>query len=112
MDSGTQPMGATYRHAEQEAELRLCRPLGAARVPRFAVVLLAIDAATLVHTARFVRGGGTRHRNGIDLESRTSDGDIAYPVVRFTTAEGRAVELTSSSGSSSPPEVGDRRGSV
>jgi hypothetical protein len=30
-----------------------------------------------------------------------------YPVVRFTTADGRTVQFVSSSGSSSPPAVGD-----
>jgi Protein of unknown function (DUF3592) len=81
-------------------------------VPRvclgLAVVLLAIGAATLVHEARFVRGAERATGTVIDLESRTSDGDLAYyPVVRFTTAEERTVEFTSSSTSSSPPDVGD-----
>jgi hypothetical protein len=54
---------------------------------------------------------GAEHATGtvIDLsEDSTSDGTVYYPVVRFTTAEGRTVEFRSSTGSSSPPDVGDR----
>jgi Protein of unknown function (DUF3592) len=74
-----------------------------------AALLLATGAATLVDAARFVRGAERTTGTVIDLDARTSDGDLVYyPMVRFTTAGGRRVEFTSSSGSSSPPDVGDR----
>jgi Protein of unknown function (DUF3592) len=74
-----------------------------------AAVLLVIGAATLVDAARFVRGAERTTGTVIDLDSRTSDGGLVHhPIVRFTAADGRTVEFTSSSGSSSPPDVGDR----
>lgn len=84
-------------------------------VPRaclgLAVVLLAIGAVTLVHAVRFVQGAERATGTVIDLDSETSDGGggdlVYYPRVRFTTAEGQTVEFRSSSGSSSPPDVGD-----
>jgi hypothetical protein len=80
---------------------RVCLALG--------VGLLLASAATFVHTKRFM--AGAEHATGtvIDLsEDSTSDGTVYYPVVRFTTAEGRTVEFRSSTGSSSAPDVGDR----
>lgn len=82
-------------------------------VPRvclaLAVGLLAAGVATFIHTMRFVAGAERATGTVIDLDSRTdSDGVTFYPVVRFTTAEGRTVEFVSSSGSSPPSEsVGD-----
>jgi hypothetical protein len=73
------------------------------------VGMLLASVATFVHTKRFT--AGAEHATGtvIDLsEDFTSDGTVYYPVVRFTTAAGRTVEFGSSSGSSSPPDVGDR----
>jgi hypothetical protein len=73
------------------------------------VGLLLAGAATFVHTKRFV--AGAEHATGTVVDhssSSTSEGIVYYPVVRFTTAEGRTVEFSSSSGSSSPPDVGDR----
>ena len=74
-----------------------------------AVVVLVAGAATLVHTIRFVQGADRAAGTVIELRSEVSDGDeVFYPVVRFTTAEGRSVEFVSSSGSSPPSEsVGD-----
>ena len=73
------------------------------------VGLLLACAATFVHTLRFVTDAERSTGTVIDLDSQMSDGDIVYyPEVRFTTAEGRTVEFKSSSGSSSPPDVGDR----
>jgi hypothetical protein len=74
------------------------------------VGLLLASAATFVHIQRFM--AGAEHATGtvIDLSEDLSsnDGTVYYPVVRFTTAEGRTVEFRSSTGSSSPPDVGDR----
>jgi hypothetical protein len=74
------------------------------------VGLLLASAAAFVHTKRFM--AGAEHATGtvIDLSEDFSsdDGTVYYPVVRFTTAEGRTVEFRSSTGSSSPPDVGDR----
>jgi Protein of unknown function (DUF3592) len=73
------------------------------------VGLLLASAATFVHTKRFM--AGAEHATGtvIDLsEDFSSDDETVHPVVRFTTAEGRTVDFRSSTGSSSPPDVGDR----
>ena len=73
------------------------------------VGLLLASAATFVHTKRFVAGAERATGTVIDLSvDFSSDGTVYYPVVRFTTAEGRTVEFRSSSGSSSQPDVGDR----
>jgi Protein of unknown function (DUF3592) len=75
----------------------------------FGVGLLVACPVAFVHTERFV--AGAEHATGtvIDLSRETdSEGRVTlYPVVRFTTADGRTVQFLSSSGSSSPPEVGD-----
>jgi hypothetical protein len=74
-----------------------------------AVALLAAGAATLVHTMRFVQGAERTTGTVIDLsEDFSSDDGTVHTVVRFTSAEGRTVEFRSSTGSSSPPDVGDR----
>ena len=75
-----------------------------------AVALLVAGAATLLHTMRFVQGAERTTGTVIDLSEDFSsdDGTVYYPVVRFTTAEGRTVEFRSSTGSSPPPDVGDR----
>lgn len=73
-------------------------------------MLLVAAAATLLHTMRFVQRAETATGTVIDVSQKTdSEGAVAfYPVVRFTTAEGRTVEFVSSSGSSSSGSVGDR----
>jgi hypothetical protein len=77
--------------------------------------LLVAGAATFVHTLRFVERAERATGTVIDLSEviDRSEGSISvvyHPVVRFTTAEGRTVEFRSPSGSSSPPDVGDRVG--
>lgn len=83
-------------------------------VPRFflavGVVLLVVAAVTLVLTLRFVAGAERTTGTVISLSRETdSEGQVVFhPRVRFTTAQGRALEFRSSSGSSSPPRLGDR----
>jgi Protein of unknown function (DUF3592) len=75
------------------------------------VVLLVGGAIFFVHTKRFVAGAERTTGTVIDLSRKTdSEGEVAYyPVVRFTTAEGRTVEFVSSSGSSpASKSEGDR----
>lgn len=75
------------------------------------VVLLVVCPIFFVRTLQFVAGAERVTGTVIDL-SRESDSEgtvTFYPVVRFTTADGRTVEFVSSSGSSPPSEsVGDR----
>lgn len=75
-----------------------------------ALGMLAVCVATFVHAMRFVSGAERTTGTVIELSSEFSDGDeVFYPIVRFTTAEGRSVEFESSSGSSPPSEsVGDQ----
>jgi Protein of unknown function (DUF3592) len=74
-----------------------------------AIVLLLVAVGTFVKELRFVRGAERATGTVIDLSSSLSEGSFTYyPIVRFTTAEGRTVEFQSPSGSSSPPDVGDR----
>jgi hypothetical protein len=75
----------------------------------FGVGLLVACTATFVHTERFVAGAERATGTVIDLSRETdSEGTVTFnPVVRFTTADGRTVQFVSSSGSSSPAEVGD-----
>jgi hypothetical protein len=72
------------------------------------VGLLVVCAITFVHTERFIGGSERATGTVIDLNSKTdSDGDVTfYPVVRFTTAEGRTIKFES--GSSASNSVGDR----
>lgn len=82
---------------------RVCLALG--------VGLLLVAAVWFVHTKRFVAGAERATGTVVDLSSRTnSEGDVLfYPVVRFTTAQGRTVQFVSSSGSSpASKSVGDR----
>ncbi|MGH3116925.1 MAG: DUF3592 domain-containing protein [Gaiellales bacterium] len=74
------------------------------------VVFLVVAAVTLVLTLRFVAGAERATGTVIDLSRETdSEGEVVfYPVVSFTTAEGRTLEFRSSSGSSFPPQPGDR----
>jgi Protein of unknown function (DUF3592) len=73
------------------------------------VVLLVVAAVVGVFTARFVASSERTVGTVIDLSrSEDSEGSVTYsPVVRFTV-DGRTIQFTSSSGSSSPPSVGDR----
>jgi Protein of unknown function (DUF3592) len=72
-------------------------------------VLIVVAAVMAVFTARFVATAERTEGTVIDLSrSEDSEGSVTYsPVVRFT-ADGRTIQFTSSSGSSSPPSVGDR----
>jgi Protein of unknown function (DUF3592) len=75
------------------------------------VVLLIVGAVVLVLTVRFV--AEAEHATGtvVDLSRRSdSDGTVSYyPVVRFVTANGEAIEFVSSTGSSPASESpGDR----
>ena len=74
-----------------------------------AAVLVVVAAVVAVSTARFVANAERTEGTVIDLSrSEDSEGSVTYsPVVRFTV-EGRTIQFTSSSGSSSPPSVGDR----
>jgi hypothetical protein len=59
---------------------------------------------TLVRTVQFVQRAEHASGTVIDLSRETdSDGEVTfYPVVRFTTAEGKEIEFKSSSASSPP----------
>jgi Protein of unknown function (DUF3592) len=80
--------------------------------PRFflgvGVLLLVVGAVVALFTARFIAGAERADGTVVDLVLSDSgddedDQDVVYrPVVRFTTAEGRAVEFVSSLGSSPP----------
>jgi Protein of unknown function (DUF3592) len=68
------------------------------------VVVLISGAVLLVRAAQFVRTA--EHATGavVAVSRETdSDGEVSfYPVVRFTTADGKQIQFKSSSGSSSP----------
>jgi Protein of unknown function (DUF3592) len=68
------------------------------------VVLLVVTAVLVVLTVRFVaeaeRADGTVV--ALDRVEDEDDADLYYPVVKFTTADGRTIEFRSSSGSSPP----------
>lgn len=74
------------------------------------VVFLVVAVVTFVLTLRFVAGAERVTGTVTDVSRETdSEGEVLfYPVVRFTTAEGRTLEFRSSTGSSSPPQPGDR----
>jgi Protein of unknown function (DUF3592) len=74
------------------------------------VLALAFGVVWLVLTVRFVADADRTTGTVVDVESSTdADGyETFYPVVRFTTADGREVEFRSDSGSSSPPSTGNR----
>jgi len=83
-------------------------------LPRLFLVLgvgaLIAAVVTLVLTLRFVAGAERATGTVIDLSRETdSEGAVVfYPILRFTTAEGRTLEFRSSTGSSFPPQPGDR----
>jgi hypothetical protein len=72
-------------------------------------VLLVGAAVAAAFTARFIVNAERTEGTVIDLSrSEDSEGSVTYnPVVEFTV-DGRSIQFTSSSGSSSPPSVGDR----
>lgn len=75
------------------------------------VVVLVVGAVVFVRTAQFVAGAERGTGTVIELSRGTnSEGGVTYyPVVRFTTSEGEAIEFVSSTGSSPPFAVpGDR----
>ena len=75
------------------------------------IVALVIGMVTLVRTVQFVQRAEHAPGTVIDLSRETdSEGEVTfYPVVRFTTAEGKEIEFKSSSGSSPPSQSeGDR----
>lgn len=73
------------------------------------VGLIVVGLVLTALTARFVSNADSATGTVVDLSrERDSEGAILfYPVVRFTTADGRTVEFRSSSGSGSPPQPGD-----
>ncbi len=83
-------------------------------IPRFflvlGVVFLLVAAVTLVLTLRFVVGAERTTGTVVGLSRETdSEGDVFFfPTVRFTTSDERTIVFRSSSGSGSPPRLGDR----
>jgi hypothetical protein len=73
------------------------------------IVAVAIGAVWTFTTARFVSGAERTGGTVIDLSrSEDSEGSVTYsPIVRFKV-EGRTIQFTASSSSSSPPSVGER----
>jgi Protein of unknown function (DUF3592) len=76
------------------------------------VVFIIVGAVLLVFTVRFVADAERATGTVVDLDRRRSSSDGAllfYPVVRFTTANGEAIEFVDSTGSRPPLETpGDR----